>query len=150
MLLELRPTALVETRLNELLWQLTEATTSRAQLLVTFDIEPSPKLPPEVHVTFYRVAQEALNNVVKHAEARQVVVSLWASPMVHGQQPEDWKGQMTLQIDDDGQGFDPEDTRPDQLGLNIMRERAVSIGARLNIESRLDRGTKVTLTWPAG
>jgi PAS domain S-box-containing protein len=147
MLLELRPTALVETRLHELLWQLTEATTSRAQLLVTFDIEPVPKLPAEVHVTFYRVAQEALNNAAKHAEAGQVSVSLHASPPISSQQPDGWQGQVTLQIADDGRGFAPGDSRPDQLGLNIMRERANGIGASLTIESYSEHGTRVTLVW---
>jgi PAS domain S-box-containing protein len=147
MLLELRPTALVETRLNELLRQLTEAITSRAQLLVTFDIEPSPTLPPDVHVSFYRVAQEALNNAVKHAEAKQIAVSLRASPPLSGEDTDDWQGQVTLRISDDGRGFDPQDTKPEQLGLSIMRERADGIGAILEIESWPGRGTQVTLVW---
>jgi signal transduction histidine kinase len=150
MLLELRPTALVETRLNELLWQLTEAITSRVQLLLTFDIEPSPVLPPDVHVTFYRVAQEALNNAVKHADANQVSVSLRASPPIDSRKTDDWQGRMTLRISDDGRGFDPEDAKPEQLGLCIMRERADGIGALLEIESWLGRGTQVTLVWPRG
>jgi PAS domain S-box-containing protein len=150
MLLELRPAALVETRLHELLWQLTEASTSRAQLLVTFSIEPSPALPPDVHVTFYRVAQEALNNVIKHAEASQVTVGLTASPPVSSQGADGWQGQVTLQIGDNGQGFDPGDSQPEQLGLRIMRERADGISARLEIESRPGRGTQVRLVWPKG
>lgn len=148
MLLELRPTALVETRLNELLWQLTEAITGRVQMLVTFDIEPSPALPPDVHVTLYRVAQEALNNTVKHAEANQVTVSLRASPPVSSRQADDWQGQVTLRISDDGRGFDPEDAKPEHLGLCIMRERAEGIGAILKIESWSGRGTQVSLVWP--
>ena len=147
MLLELRPTALVETRLHELLWQLTEAITSRVQLLVTFNIEPCPALPPDVHIAFYRLAQEALNNVVKHAEADHVTVSLQASPLVSDQEAGDWRGQVTLEIGDDGRGFDPEGTEPEQLGLRIMRERADGIGANLEIKSRLGRGTQVTLFW---
>jgi PAS domain S-box-containing protein len=147
MLLELRPTALVETKLEGLLWQLTEAITSRAQLVVTFNIEAIPTLPPDVHVTFYRVAQEALHNVVKHAEASHIVISLHASPPLPPQGADDWQGQLILQVRDDGQGFDPGDTEPGQLGLNIMRERAEAIGAMLTIASQPGRGTQVTLAW---
>jgi signal transduction histidine kinase len=148
MVLELRPTALVESRLNELLWQLTEAITSRAHVQVTPGIEPSPPLPPDVHVTFYRVAQEALHNAVKHAEASQVTVSLRTSPALAGQESDDWQGQVILQISDDGRGFDPERTEPEQLGLSIMRERAEEIGAVLEIESRPGQGTRIMLAWP--
>ncbi len=148
MLLELRPTAVVETRLSDLVWQLAEAVTSRVGLLVTYDIEPSPTLPPDVHVTFYRVAQEALNNILKHAEARHVTVSLAAVPAVDAQAQGEWQGQVKLTIGDDGRGFDSDGTQPDQLGLGIMRERADTIGADLEFASRPGRGTKVTLLWP--
>jgi PAS domain S-box-containing protein len=147
MLLELRPTALVETSLNDLLRQLTEAIAGRAQLAVQFDIEPIPTLPPDVHVTFYRVAQEALHNVVKHAGANQVTVDLHISPPVSAQQAGDWRGQAILHISDDGRGIDQSSTQPDQLGLGIMRERAEAIGAMLAVEGRPDRGSQVTLVW---
>jgi PAS domain S-box-containing protein len=147
MLLELRPTTLVETKLEELLWQLTEATTSRVELVVTSNIEPIPTLPPDVHVTFYRVAQEALHNVVKHAEASHIVISLHALPPLPAQGTDDWRGQLILQVRDDGQGFDPGGTEPGQLGLSIMRERAEAIGAMLTITSQPGRGTQVTLAW---
>jgi PAS domain S-box-containing protein len=147
MLLELRPTALVETSLNDLLVQLTEAITSRAQLATQFDIEPMPPLPPDVHVTFYRVAQEALHNVVKHAEASQVTISLRVSPPRSTHRDGNWRGQAILHISDDGQGINPAGTEPGQLGLGIMRERAEAIGAMLTIEGRPDQGTQVTLVW---
>jgi signal transduction histidine kinase len=147
MLLELRPTALLETSLSDLLWQLTEAITSRAQLDVQFDIEPIPPLPPDVHITFYRVAQEALHNVVKHAEASQVTASLRGSPPVSDQKSGDWQGQVILHISDDGQGIDRSSTQPGQLGLGIMRERAEAIGAVLTVEGRPNQGTQVTLVW---
>jgi PAS domain S-box-containing protein len=147
MLLELRPTALVETSLNDLLVQLTAAITGRAQLAAQFDIEPMPALPSDVHVTFYRVAQEALHNVVKHAEASQVTISLRVSPPRSAQHDANWRGQAILHISDNGQGIDPGGTQPSQLGLGIMRERAEAIGAMLTIEGRPDRGTQVTLVW---
>jgi signal transduction histidine kinase len=105
-------------------------------------------LPPDVHVTFYRVAQEALNNVLKHAEAKHVTVSLVAAPPADTQTEDVWQGQVRLAVSDDGRGFGPEDPEPDQLGLSIMRERAETIGAELRFESRPGRGTGVILVWP--
>jgi PAS domain S-box-containing protein len=147
MLLELRPTAVVETRLDDLLRQLTEAITGRTQLAVTVDLEPVPALPPEAHVTFYRVAQEALHNAVKHAGASQVLVSLRASPPISPQPPGEWQGQVILQVSDDGRGFDPSCIGPGQLGVVIMRERAEAVGAVLVIEGQPGQGTQVTLVW---
>jgi PAS domain S-box-containing protein len=147
LLLELRPTALLETKLDDLLRQLTEAITSRAQLAATLHIEPSPLLPPDVHVTFYRVTQEALHNTVKHAGANGVTVSLQASPPPSPRRDDSWEGQLELLVTDDGQGFDPDQKDPDRLGLRIMHERAASVGARLTIESQPGRGTQVLLIW---
>jgi PAS domain S-box-containing protein len=149
MLLELRPTALVETRLGDLVRQLAEAVSGRADLQVIYNIELVPSLPPDVHVTFYRVAQEALNNVLKHAGATEVTASLAASPPVQEQAVGGWQGQVTLSIADDGRGFGPGNAAPDRLGLGIMRERAETVGAELKLESWPDRGTRVTLVWPA-
>jgi signal transduction histidine kinase len=147
MLLELRPSALLETDLDDLLGQLTEALTSRVQLQVSLDLEQIPTLPPDVHVTFYRVAQEALNNVVKHGAARQMIVSLRASPPLSSMQPDRWQGQVILHVSDDGQGFDPDSVVQDRLGLEIMRERARSVGAVLTVDSQLGQGTRVSLVW---
>jgi two-component system nitrate/nitrite sensor histidine kinase NarX len=89
-----------------------------------------------VKIVFYRVAQEALNNIGKHSGARQVTVHLECSP-----------DQLNLCIKDDGLGFDPASITPDHMGMAIMRERAHSIGARLKIETRLGQGTTVELDW---
>jgi signal transduction histidine kinase len=97
-------------------------------------------LPPIVHVALYRIAQEALNNVIKHARASEVDVRLECDTGPPGRVVE-------LQIRDNGQGFDPEQSRPDHLGLGIMRERAETIGADLQIESTVGEGTRVTLFW---
>ncbi|MEJ2098100.1 MAG: histidine kinase, partial [Deltaproteobacteria bacterium] len=105
MLLELRPTAVLETRLNDLIQQLTDAVKGRVGLLASYNIEASPDLPPDVHITFYRIAQEALNNTLKHAEAKSVTVSLVATPPVDPEADGDWQGQMMLRITDDGLGF---------------------------------------------
>ncbi len=148
MLLELRPTAVLESRLTDLVRQMTEAITSRAEMLVTYDIEPSPTLPPDIHIAFYRIAQEALNNVLKHAGASHVKVSLHATPPLDLSARDDWSGQMTLEVTDDGQGFEQTAPGPDRLGLGIMRERAEAVGAKLGVDSVAGVGTRITLVWP--
>lgn len=136
LLLELRPAALVETWLGDLLRQLGEAVTGRARLQVELVVEGQRTLPPEVQVTLYRIAQEALNNVVKHADASQAGITLRCQP-----------GRVELCVRDDGQGFDPAGVSPEHLGLGIMRERAEAIGAELNIESQPGEGARVTVVW---
>ena len=74
LLLELRPTALSETTIGELLQQLGEATVGRARVPIDVDTEAGCSLPLEVKVAFYRIAQKALNNIVRHANAQHVEV----------------------------------------------------------------------------
>ena len=57
-------------------------------------------------------------------------------------------GTVELHVSDDGRGFDPSHVPPESLGLNIIRERAQAIGARLTVESKIGRGTEVTVVWP--
>jgi signal transduction histidine kinase len=146
LLLELRPAALQEARLDDLLAQLAAAFTGRARAPVALDVQPGCELPAEVRIAFFRIAQEALNNVAKHAEASQVSLSLHCQPAGAGpgQRP---ALAATLSIADDGQGFDPADTPPDHLGLDIMRERAEAVGATLTIASRPGHGVQVTAIW---
>ncbi len=146
LLMELRPTALAEANLRDLLYQLGEAVTGRTGVPVTVTVESQTDLPTDVHVALYRIAQEALNNVVKHARASQVTVSLRCYP------PSPFQGEglgvrVELLIRDDGRGFDLSDLEPGELGLGIMRERAQAIGASLNIESQPGHGTQVTVVW---
>ncbi len=136
LLLELRPAALTEKPLGELLGHLTQAMTSRTRVSVTLTVKGDSSLSPEVQIALYRIAQEALNNVTKHASAAEASVDLHCQP-----------GRVALSIQDDGRGFDPADALPDQLGLSIMRERAESIGATLGIRSQPDHGTRVTVDW---
>jgi signal transduction histidine kinase len=103
-------------------------------------------LPDDVHVALYRIAQETLNNVMKHAHAERVKVTLQCSswPARMADRP---LQEVTLQVSDDGRGFDPHNLPPDRLGLEIIRERAQAIGAALRIESKPDKGTTVTAVW---
>jgi PAS domain S-box-containing protein len=147
LLLELRPSAILKTPLSELLTQLTEAIASRKELSFQLYIEKSPVLPAEVQTTFYRVAQEAIHNVVRHSHANQVGVSLSISPPFTSVFTEDWKGEVKLIVSDDGSGFTPGNVQPGHFGLSIMQERAVAINATLEIESQPGLGTNIALTW---
>jgi nitrate/nitrite-specific signal transduction histidine kinase len=149
LLLELRPAALAQADLGDLLRQLADAVTGQKGIPVDVTVEgevgegmedPGSELPAEVRVALYRIAQEALNNVVKHAQAGRVSVSLCYAP---GDE------EVELGICDDGRGFDPTDIPPDHLGVGIMHERAEAIGAVLMIESRPGEGTRVSVTWTA-
>jgi signal transduction histidine kinase len=136
LLLELRPAALTQTRFPELLKQLTEAIIGRTRLPITLHVDGERKLPPEVQVALYRIAQESLNNIIKYARPTQIDVLLSLSNSgVH------------LEINDNGLGFDLAKTRPNSLGLRIMRERAEAIGAEWCIHSAPGQGTQVSVTW---
>jgi signal transduction histidine kinase len=146
MLLELRPSALNESDLEDLLCQSADAIAGRARLPVAVDIQTQRPLPSDVKVALYRVAQEALNNVAKHAKPNHVSVSLRdVAPLQEGQDA----GGVELCISDDGQGFDLARISPDHFGLGIMRERADAIGATLDVESKPGQGTRVTVIWRA-
>ena len=135
LLVELRPNALVEVPLPELLRHLTEGTTGRSLIPIQLEVEGQAKLPPDLQVAFYRIAQEALNNIIKHANATQVNVHLQLGDCLR------------LSIIDDGVGFDPASIPPDHLGLKIMRERAETVGAKLSIYSEPGEGAVVTVAW---
>jgi signal transduction histidine kinase len=132
LLIELRPAALTEAPLAELLKQLAEAVTGRARVPVTVNITGECKLVPETRVALYRIAQEALNNVAKHSSASQAVLELACEP-----------DGCRMVVCDDGRGFDATAISADHLGLDIMRERADAIGATLTIDSHPGQGTHV-------
>ncbi len=138
LLLEMRPETLERSEIKPLLTQLADAFVGRVRVPVSLVLEGECELTQEVKLVFYRVAQEALNNIAKHSGARQVELHLACQP-----------GQVTLRISDDGLGFDAGSVPPGHMGMAIMRERASSIGARLKIESQLGQGTTVELDWPA-
>ena len=136
LLLEMRPESIDRAEIKSLLTQLAEAFIGRVRIPVEMQIQGECELTHEVKIVFYRVAQEALNNIAKHSGARQVELTLDCQP-----------GQMKLLIKDDGLGFEPGALPPGHMGVAIMRERAESIGASLSIESQLGQGTTVELDW---
>jgi signal transduction histidine kinase len=136
LLLEMRPAALAQSSLHDLLQHLIDATEARTQMPVRSSVAEPPPTPPDVTIALYRIAQEAMNNVVRHAKARSAWVKL------------DYRdGLVTLEVGDDGRGFDAPEAGPEQLGLRIMRERADAVGATLNVASASRRGTVVTAQW---
>jgi signal transduction histidine kinase len=136
LLLELRPSRLTEVPLNDLLRQLTEAVSGRARVPIHLEIKGQCTLTPDVQVSLYRIAQEALNNVAKHAQANRAKVRLICQAE-----------QVELLVEDDGRGFEQSGILPNSLGLSIMRERADSIEAQMEIKSQVGQGTKIMVIW---
>jgi signal transduction histidine kinase len=139
LLLQLRPEALAGVGLVEALREQCEALQYRAGAEVTCAIGdpiPDAELPPGAQEAIFRVAQEALSNVARHARARKVRLSL---------RRED--GWAVLVVEDDGQGFDVEGVRSG-MGLSNMRERASGVSGTLEVESTPGRLTRVTLRVP--
>jgi PAS domain S-box-containing protein len=136
MLHELRGERLEDLSMEALLRRLVDTTEGRASTEVELKLDVASVLPAAVHVAFYRVAQEALNNVARHARASRawVEASLGAT-------------EARLEVRDDGRGFEPRDVGPDHIGLRSMRERASEIGAELSIVSAKEEGTSVVLRW---
>lgn len=135
LLLELRPQAIEDARLEDLLAHLIEAFESRRNVEVRVDIASIPDCPGPIKEAFYRIAQEAFNNISRHASASTVDILLMQK-----------SGRLTMQIKDDGCGFEAE--RPGGHGTSIMRERASDIGATLTIESKSEVGTDLGVTTP--
>jgi len=137
---ELRPKALDDFGLVAALERLTqnfqEQTGIEVDLQATLGDE---RLPAEVETALYRIAQEALTNVVKHARARRVSLVLQRRP-----------GSVSAVIEDDGAGFDPASLDDKGLGLIGMRERVALVDGRLQIESSHGVGTTLVIEVPLG
>lgn len=137
LLTELRPALLDTTPLDVLLGHLCNASMARARLTTTLRLLGEPvTLPPPVRAAFYRVTQEALNNVVKHAGATRAEVLLRYE-----------RRAVILSIRDDGHGFEVERTAGGTLGMASMRERAEAVGATIAVQSARGVGTEVILSW---
>jgi two-component system nitrate/nitrite sensor histidine kinase NarX len=138
LLAELRPSAITDTDLGDLLHLLGNALSGRINIPVTVTVEKEVILPPETQVAFYRICQEALNNIAKHAKASHVDIDLKHDGTA-----------IKLHIRDDGLGFDPEQIISElgHYGLSMMRERAEAAGALLTVSSRPGRGTELILQW---
>jgi signal transduction histidine kinase len=135
LLFELRPPVLEEEGLIAALQIRLEAVERRSGLATELQVAGDEELTlsPKIEDGLYRIAQEALNNALKHAQAQRIAVCLNLDPL-----------KVTLEIADDGQGFDSVTIRERAgLGLRGMEERAAQLGAGLTINSHPGQGTKI-------
>ena len=136
LLAELRPSTLTDAELGDLLRLLGNAFTGRTSIPARVTVVGQGMLPADVQVAIYRVCQEALNNIAKHAAASRVEIHL---------KHEDTA--IELRLRDDGQGFDPERTTSGHYGLSMMQERAEGVGAHFSIMSQPGHGTELIIRW---
>lgn len=135
---ELRPSALDDFGLTTAVERLAETFRENTGLRVDFEAQLGDvRLPTEVETTLYRIVQEALANIVKHAEATHVSILLTRK-----------ENSVAAVVEDDGKGFDKEDTGDGVLGLVGMRERVGLVGGRLVIESAEASGTTIAAEVP--
>jgi signal transduction histidine kinase len=135
---ELRPAVLDDFGLVPALERLIEGFAEQSEIRVDFHSALGElRLPPEVESTVYRVVQESLTNIVKHADAHNISVSLARR-----------ESTVAAVIEDDGSGFDQRAVREESVGLIGMRERLALLDGRLEIESRPGAGTTVVAEVP--
>jgi signal transduction histidine kinase len=138
LIFELRPEALETEGLVAALEKQVEALRARHGMTVDAQLGREPEVSLVAKEAIYRIAQEAMHNTVKHARAERVEVRLDG----------DAEG-ITLELRDDGIGFDPGGTYPGHLGLQTMRERAVRLGGSLAVESMPHQGTRIRAWIPS-
>jgi signal transduction histidine kinase len=150
LLLELRPVGLAEAKLEDLLKQLAEGLAGRIRVPVDVSLEGQADLPPDIKISFYRIAQEAINNLAKHSGANKIVIELKSLPVSgRGRKKMAGKSQeVLLSIRDNGSGFDVDAVSSEHMGLSIMRERALTANATLSVYSKPGEGTEILLSWP--
>ena len=137
---DLRPAALDSLGLLPALVALFERYTEQTGVRVDFKHEGlEQRFPPQVETTAYRIVQEALTNVARHAGGSDVTVRVWATPDL-----------LSLQIEDSGRGFDPEVAvaTPQSSGLAGMQERVTLLDGLLTIESSPGAGTQLLAELP--
>ena len=136
LLTELRPLVLTDSDLGDLLRQLGDALTGRTNISVQVTVSGEGCLSAEPQVVFYRICQEALHNIAKHAGADRVDIVLRYGVSA-----------VTLSIRDNGRGFDPAVTPAGHYGLGMMSERAEKIGAALTVASQPGQGAEIAIRW---
>jgi PAS domain S-box-containing protein len=159
LLAELRPSVLTDSSLGDLLRQLANAFTGRTNIPVSVKIAGEHVLPAEIQVALYRICQEALNNIAKHAGARQVEIELQyesearvdtgTSNLQAGAPHQIAVSSVEMLIRDNGAGFNTGNiAAPGHYGLGMMLERAEAVKAQLTVTSQPGSGTEVRLCWP--
>jgi signal transduction histidine kinase len=140
LIFQLRPPGLSEQGLVVALQQHVAALGRREGLTVNLEVSGEERYARGAEQAIYRIVQEALNNVVKHAGACRVAIALDLQP-----------DRTTLRVSDDGTGFDPGVLEPSNgrhLGLVSMRERAAELGGQMDLHSRPGQGTEVVVIVP--
>jgi len=138
LIFELRPLALEKTGLVAALQTRLDSVETRGGLKAELHAQGEDHLPPRLQEELYHIAQEALNNALKHSSATRVHVELCFSETA-----------TSLEICDDGVGFEPEQVcERGGLGIAGMNERAQRIGGKLQIESSPGKGTRVRIRVP--
>jgi PAS domain S-box-containing protein len=137
LIFELRPQGLETDGLAQALRNHGAAVQSRTGMAVSVEVEYEERLPLDVEESLYRIAQEALHNVVKHANAQNARITLGRAGR-----------ELRLVVEDDGIGFDPSAAPRGHLGLVGMRQRAERIGGELDISRRPGGGSKVKVRVP--
>jgi len=127
---DLRPKALDDFGLVAALERLVESFREQTGIAVVLQAVVQERLPPDIETALYRIVQESLTNIVKHARAGTVSIVLTRT-----------QRSATVVVEDDGVGFEPARAREDGLGLVGMRERVGLLGGRLTVESRPGAGT---------
>lgn len=136
LLAELRPSTLTDSYLGDLLHMLGNALSGRINIPVTVNVSGDVMLPAEAQLAFYRLCQESLSNVAKHAKASQVEIALWQNGT-----------SVEMSIRDNGQGFNTEQKFSGHYGLSMMRERAEAAGVLLSVKSQPGHGTESLVCW---
>ena len=139
---ELRPTVLDDLGLAPALARLATEVSERSGVIVDAIVDTVPALqdvPPVIVTTVYRVVQEALTNVVRHAHAKTASVVVTSA-----------ENRLRALIEDDGIGFDPTQSPHGHLGLNGMRERAELVGGTVQFVAAPGKGTTIVLEVPLG
>jgi signal transduction histidine kinase len=148
LLLEMHAPALVKGSLDELLNPLVMSSSAKIASEVDLRLDRAPPLPPDVQIALYRIAQEALNNVVRHSHAQRITVHLEVEPAVAHDYGQPWAGEIRLNVSDNGRGFEPTAAAAQgRLGLVSLRERAAAVGATLLLSSQPGAGTQVCVIW---
>src|SRR5207253_2141674 len=114
-----------------------DAFQARHGITVRVSVAEEPEISLAAKEAVYRTAQEALQNVAKHARAQSVELAL-----------EQIGSEMILRIKDDGRGFDADRSYPGHLGLQSMRERTAAVGGALHIQSSPGQGTSIEARLP--
>ncbi|MBL8163806.1 MAG: GAF domain-containing protein [Anaerolineae bacterium] len=138
LIFDLRPESLEEEGLVSILRKQAQSLQSRHGIQITTSFCDEPNLALPVKSDLYRVAREALHNAIKHAQSTQIRLSLL-----------ELQAGYSLEISDNGLGFDTSQVFPGHLGLKSMQERAAALKGLIQIESAVGVGTRITLTIPS-